>query len=139
MPRDTGVIDIGEVGRRTGLSASALRYYERQGLIRAAGRRGGRRVYDPGILRRLAVIGIAKEAGFTLAEIVTLLGSRPGGGRRAQLEVKLAELDEHIAYAERARAVLTHALACPSPSLERCEQFQAMVTERVEQIQATAP
>ncbi|RSN51258.1 MerR family transcriptional regulator, partial [Amycolatopsis sp. WAC 04182] len=59
--RDT-LIDIGEVARRTGLAASALRFYERKGLIEAEGRNGLRRVYLPETLDRLALITCARDA-----------------------------------------------------------------------------
>src|SRR6476620_2660950 len=64
---------IGEVARRTGLRASALRYYERSGLIRAPRRAGGRRVYDASIFESLALIQLARDAGFTIRETRWLL------------------------------------------------------------------
>ena len=72
------VLTIGEVARRAGVRASAIRYYEEAGLLPAPERVGGKRRYDEGILRRLAIIGGAKRAGFTLREIrgTTLAGAR---------------------------------------------------------------
>ena len=66
-------LGIGEVARRAGIATSALRYYESEGLIPLAERRGGRRVYDASILLRLTLIELAKNAGFTIAEIKRLL------------------------------------------------------------------
>ena len=61
------MLTIGEVARRAGVAASALRYYEREGLIPKADRRGGKRVYGEDILDRLALIAVAKGGGFTVA------------------------------------------------------------------------
>ena len=65
-------LTIGEVADRTGVAASALRYYEREGLIPKARRRGGKRVWLEDVVDRLALIGLAKSAGFTVSEIRTL-------------------------------------------------------------------
>lgn len=64
---------IGELGSRAGLNPSAIRYYERLGLLPQAQRVGGKRRYDHTALTRLAVIDVAQRAGFTLAETRTLL------------------------------------------------------------------
>ncbi len=58
---------IGEVARRAGVRPSALRYYERAGLLPTPRRINGRRRYDPGVLQRLDAIRFAQRAGFTLA------------------------------------------------------------------------
>ena len=79
------MLSIGEVAKRTGVAASALRYYEREGLIPKAERSGGKRVYAIDILDRLALIGVAKAAGFSIAEVKTLLSGfarRTPPGRR---------------------------------------------------------
>jgi DNA-binding transcriptional MerR regulator len=71
MPQSVGPrtpIPIGEVARRSGVAASALRYYERAGLIPRADRQGGRRVYGEDVLDRLALIRVAKAAGFRVAD-----------------------------------------------------------------------
>jgi DNA-binding transcriptional MerR regulator len=133
------LLDIGEVAARSGLAPSALRFYERRGLIRPADRRGGRRAYRPDVLNRLAVIDMAQEAGFTLSETAELLRTRSPNGRRARLHAKLDELEERIRRAEQARDVLRHALACPSASMERCETFQALVAARASAPRARRP
>jgi DNA-binding transcriptional MerR regulator len=80
------MLSIGEVARRSGVTASALRYYERTGLIPAGERSGGKRVYGDELLDRLALIRVAKTAGFRLTEIRTLLRGfdrrTPPGARR---------------------------------------------------------
>ncbi len=58
-------LDIGEVARRSGVPASTLRYYEEKGLIASSGRHGLRRLFDAGVLERLALIGLGRAAGRT--------------------------------------------------------------------------
>ncbi|MGW0168554.1 MerR family transcriptional regulator [Streptomyces sp. NPDC003343] len=72
---DEPLLDISEVARRSGLAPSALRFYERKGLIAAAGRNGLRRTYHPEVLQQLGLITCARGAGFSVAEI----GRVPGG------------------------------------------------------------
>src|SRR5262247_2454040 len=98
MRNASGLITIGELGRRTGLATSALRYYERVGLLSPVTRTAGRRQYDPASRERVALIHLCQDAGFTLREIRELLTAI--GRRRhawAQLaEAKLRELDMRI-------------------------------------------
>jgi MerR family redox-sensitive transcriptional activator SoxR len=119
------LLSIGEVAEQTGVAASALRYYEREGLIPKAGRRGGKRVWNPEILDRLSLIGVAKAAGFTVAEIKTLLSgfarrAPPGPSWRKLAERKLPELEARIAEVERMKRVLLTATRCDCPTLEDC-------------------
>jgi DNA-binding transcriptional MerR regulator len=67
------LIDIAEVAIRSGVPASTLRFYEEKGLIESIGRRGLRRLFDAGILERLALIALGRTAGFSLAEISSML------------------------------------------------------------------
>jgi DNA-binding transcriptional MerR regulator len=62
-------LDITEVAQRSGVPASALRFYKEKGLIASTGRRGMRRLFDPGVLEQLALIPLWQSAGFTLSEI----------------------------------------------------------------------
>lgn len=123
--RDPTQLSIGEVAKRAGLAASALRYYEREGLIPAAPQRGGRRVYSASILERLALIELCKRAGFGIGEIKRLLagvGRRtpPGERWRTLGEKKLAELDVRIAEAQRMKQVLRIVMRCECPTLDDC-------------------
>jgi MerR family transcriptional regulator, redox-sensitive transcriptional activator SoxR len=70
-----GQMTIGAVAARSGLRASAIRYYEAQGLLPAAPREHGRRIYDTSVFERLAVIGLAKAAGFDLSEIKAVVST----------------------------------------------------------------
>ena len=115
---------IGELARRTGVATSALRYYERLGLLSPAGRAGGRRHYRPSSAERVALIRLCQDAGFTLAEICRLLD----GWGRAWGDLagrKVAELDARIANARRAKELITHALECPHSDLFACPNFRS--------------
>ncbi len=118
-------LGIGEVARRAGIAASAIRYYEAEGLIPRAARRSGRRVYDESIVGRLSLIALAQSAGFTIAEIKRLVrgfgGRKPPGARwRALTAEKLGELDRRIAEAERMKRVLRVVARCECPTLDDC-------------------
>jgi MerR family redox-sensitive transcriptional activator SoxR len=124
-PAAESALAIGEVARRAGLNASAVRYYERIGLLPRPPRAGGQRRYDPSILEWLSLIALAREAGFTMAEVRKLVtGFQPGtrpAARWAELATrKLAALDETIARTERMRDVLRIALDCGCFRLEDC-------------------
>lgn len=129
----TTALTIGEVARRAGLRTSAIRYYEERGLLRPAERINGIRRYDERALERLAVIELAKEAGFRLDEIEQLL-AHAGSERehwRAMAEGKLAEVELLIARAEVMRRTLRSSLECGCLDLSECEAFAARVAARV--------
>jgi DNA-binding transcriptional MerR regulator len=73
-------LDITEVVQRFGIPASTLRFYEEKRLIASTGRRGLHRLFDPGVLDRLALIALGRAAGFSLDEIARMLGRRGGRG-----------------------------------------------------------
>jgi MerR family redox-sensitive transcriptional activator SoxR len=123
-----GTLGIGEVAERAGSSVSAIRFYERSGLLPEPERTGGRRRYDGEVLRRLEVIGVAKQAGFSLAEIRVLLDSVDAGEpAHAQLRAlaarKLPEVEQLIRRAEAMREWLTLADGCGCASLDECALF----------------
>ena len=116
---------IGEVARRTGLSTSALRYYEEVGLLPPARRVNGRRRYAPEVLRVIQVLRFAQQAGFSLEEIRTLFhgfgAETPLSERWESLALsKVRELDELIARAERMKAAIRAGLACGCVRVEDC-------------------
>ena len=133
VPQD-GLVPIGELARRTGVATSALRYYERLGLLPPAERVGQRRHYLPSTAERVALIRLYQDAGFTLAEIGRLLATttraRPAWGRLAKR--KIAELDTRIAEARRAKKLIEHALDCPYPDLLACPAFRSALEEHLE-------
>ena len=121
------MLPIGEVAKRSGVAASALRYYERAGLIPRADRQGGRRVYEDEVLDRLALIRVAKRAGFRVSEIQTLLrglgrSTPPGTRWRALASRKRVELERRLAELETAQRVLGAVSRCECPTLDVCAQ-----------------
>lgn len=116
---------IGQVAERAGIATSAIRYYEREGLIPRADRKGNARVYGPDILDRLSLIELTKKVGFTVAETRQLvngvsLRTSPGPRWRAMAAKKLIEVERRIAEAERMRAVLQQVMGCECPTFEDC-------------------
>ncbi len=87
------LLPIGEVADSTGVTVSAVRYYDEIGVITATTRIGGKRRFDPDTVGRVSFIRRAQEAGFSLDEIRTLLDDTQGGWRDL-VEDKLAELSE---------------------------------------------
>jgi MerR family redox-sensitive transcriptional activator SoxR len=118
-------LSIGEVAERAGLRTSAIRYYERVGLLPAPERISGRRRYDPDVFSRLALIDLAQRAGFTVAEIRTLLHgfvrrTPPGERWRRLAGRKLGEVEARIEEAQAMRRLLQRLLECECPTFEDC-------------------
>ncbi len=128
-PRD-GLLTIGELARRAGVTASALRYYEELGLLPAPARISGQRRYPESAARLVAAIGLYSDAGFTLAEQKALIAADTAGWRQVA-QRKLAELDEQIARAQAARDAIRHGLRCPHQDITQCPSFNAGVTARL--------
>ena len=121
-------MDITEVVRRSGVPASTLRFYEEKGLIASIGRHGLHRLFDPGVLERLALIALGRTAGFTLDEIGRMFGpdGRPRIDKR-MLADKARELDRTIRRLRAIRRTLLHAVACPAPSHMECPTFRRLL------------
>jgi DNA-binding transcriptional MerR regulator len=121
-------LDIAEVARRSGVPASALRYYERRGLIASVGRRGLRRLFDPRVIERLALVALGRTAGFSLDEIASTFAA-DGRPRidRARLETRAQELDVTIRRLGALRDGLRHAAVCPAPSHLECPTFRRLL------------
>jgi MerR family transcriptional regulator, redox-sensitive transcriptional activator SoxR len=122
------LLTIGEVARRSGRTASSIRYYEEIGLLPAAVRVSGHRRYEPEAVRRLAIIGTAQRAGLTLDEVKVLLAAAPDDPAsterlRAVAERKLPELVTMIERAELVRGWLEDAARCECPTLDDCPLF----------------
>lgn len=119
------LLDIAEVAARSGLAPSALRFYEKRGLIAPAGRNGLRRAYRPEVLERLALIACARGAGFTIAEIARFLMATPTDTElRIRMAGKAQELEEDIARLTRMRDSLRHASTCTHTPLVECPDFK---------------
>ena len=128
-----GLLPIGELARRTGVATSALRYYERLGLLPPAERASQRRHYPPSTADRVALIRLYQDAGFTLAEIGPMIATASQGRQawRRLAEGKIAELDARIAEAQRARDLITHGLNCRHDDLLTCPNFRAALRSRL--------
>ena len=125
-------LDIGEVAQRSGVPVSTLRFYEDKGLIASTGRRGLRRLFDPGVLERLALIALGRAAGFSLDEIARMFApdGKPRIDRR-MLSAKAEELDKTIRELSAVRDGLRHAAACPAPSHMECPTFRRILKAAV--------
>ncbi|MET9593090.1 MerR family transcriptional regulator [Streptomyces sp. NPDC006516] len=125
---DAALLDIGEVAQRSGLAPSALRFYEKKGLIAAAGRNGLRRTYQPDVLSRLALITCARSAGLSIAEIGRFLVARPSDADlRIRMAARARALDEQVGQLTRLRDSLRHAAACDHEPLVDCPDFKLAV------------
>jgi DNA-binding transcriptional MerR regulator len=107
------LLPIGEVARRFGLNSSALRYYEERGLVRPAARRGGKRMYGPDELRRLAFIQITQRLGMSLDDAGAILDG-PAERWREVLGTQISALEDLVMRARQAQALLQHAMDCPA-------------------------
>lgn len=123
---DRDLLTIGEVARRAGIASSALRYYEREGLVTAVRSAGGQRRYSRSVLRRLAFVRAAQNVGLSLDEIRDALATLPESRTPTKADwARLsrswrARLDEQIAGLEALRDGLTSCIGCGCLSLRRC-------------------
>jgi MerR family transcriptional regulator, redox-sensitive transcriptional activator SoxR len=116
---------IGELARRAGLNASAIRYYEKVALLAPPHRAGGQRRYASDALDRVLLIRFASDMGFTLTEIRLFLNglrdNAPVGPRWIKLaHRKITEVEEIIRRSRRLKSLLEHLLCCQCPSLGVC-------------------
>lgn len=121
-------MDIAEVAKRTGVPASALRFYEQKGLIASAREPGARRRYGSGVLDQLALIALGQAAGLSLDEIRSMLS--PNGAPNIDRSLLGAKADEIDALVKRLRAMskgLRHAAVCPARSHAECPSFQKLL------------
>ncbi len=118
---------IGQLARRANLNPSAIRYYEKRGLLAPPHRTGGQRHYPSDALDRVLLIRFASDMGFTLAEIKLFLSglrdNSPVGPRWKKLaHHKLTEVEASIQRFLRLKALLKHLLHCRCASLQLCVQ-----------------
>lgn len=123
------LLTIGELAERSGVAASALRYYERLGLIRSTRTSGNQRRYDRSELRRVAFIRVAAQVGVALDEIAVALHSLPDSRTPTKADWERlsrawkGRLDAQIALLERLRDQLTSCIGCGCLSLRRCQLY----------------
>jgi MerR family redox-sensitive transcriptional activator SoxR len=122
-------LSIGDVAERTGVSVSALRFYEAEGMVSATRTPGGQRRFTRDALRRVAFIRVAQRVGLTLDEIRDALATLPQ--RRTPTAADWArlsrawksELDERIRLLERIRDDLSSCIGCGCLSLQACRLY----------------
>jgi MerR family redox-sensitive transcriptional activator SoxR len=120
-------LTIGEVAARSGVAASALRFYERRGLITAARTDGNQRRYDRSVLRRVAFIQAGRAAGITLTEIGTALEGLPTHRTPSRRDWERLskrwrdDLDARIETLQALRNRLTTCIGCGCLSIDRCD------------------
>lgn len=123
------LLTIGDLARRTGLSVSAIRFYEARGLVSAIRTGGNQRRFLRSDIRRLSFALIAQRCGLTLAEIEREMASLPNGRAPNQADWQAistrlrATLDERIALLERTRDRLDGCIGCGCLSLETCALY----------------
>jgi MerR family redox-sensitive transcriptional activator SoxR len=118
-------LTIGEAARLAGLPASTLRYWETAGLLKAPRRVSGKRRYDPEGLQQIEMVALAKRAGFSLAEIRTILSGMSGDVPPSEIwrslaSTKLPEIEQTLAEAEAMKRILEAGLRCECLSLDDC-------------------
>lgn len=123
-------LDIGAIADLSGVSPSALRYYEKKGLIKPVGRNGLRRQYHENVLGKLQLIALGQAAGFTLNEIASMFGTE---GEivlnREQLNQRSSEIDATIRKLQLLSRGLKHVAQCTQPVHTDCEEFQRVVAK----------
>ena len=136
-------LTIGEVARKAGLQTSAIRYYEKIGLLPKTQRIGGQRRYETSVLNYLEVINVAKRAGFRMDEIRHLFhgfGRGIPAFRRWQVlaQRKITEMDDLIARARKMKLLLQKADRCKCLDLEDCGRaFLARSVKKTMKVTAT--
>ena len=122
-------LPIGDVAARTGLSVSAIRFYEGRGLVHPERSSGGQRVFLRSDIRRLSFIMIAQQIGLTIEEISDLLASLPEHRTPTKADWSRISgafrrmLDERIALMERTRDRLDGCIGCGCLSLKKCQLY----------------
>ena len=125
----SALLSIGDLARRTGLSVSAIRYYEARGLVGAVRTQGNQRRFLRSDIRRLSFVLIAQQVGLTVREIEAELARLPQGRTPTQadwqgLSTRMkAGLDARIAMLERTRDKLAGCIGCGCLSLEKCALY----------------
>lgn len=121
-------IDISQLSRKTGIPASALRYYEEKNLIRSVGRDGLKRVFDTYVLEQLEFIALGQRAGFSLEDIQTMLTSKGSFEvNREKLREKANDIVQRVKQLTAIQRCLEHAAECSAERHSECPKFQKLL------------
>jgi MerR family redox-sensitive transcriptional activator SoxR len=124
--RTTDLLTVSQVAERSGFAPSALRFYERNGLLHATRTAGNQRRYERGVLRRLAFIRAARNVGLSLDEVAAALATLPDGRTPTRADwAKLSRgwrqrLDDQITALAKLRDGLDSCIGCGCLSLKTC-------------------
>lgn len=141
MMTEAETFSIGAIAKRTGLRVSALRYYESRGLITPMRRVHGRRRYDDSVFEAIALVQLARDAGFTLSETRALIAGferdTPASARwQAMARRKLVDMVRRIEEAQRMKTLLEGLLRCRCQTLSECVRTRTealrVVHERIQ-------
>lgn len=124
---DNKTLTIGEVVKLSGLPASTLRFYEEKGLIKPIGRKGLKRIYDAGVIERVAVILLGRNVGYTLDEVTKMLKPDDFKIDKQQLSDQADKIEKTIKQLTAMVKGLRHAAECPAPSHFECCKFQQVL------------
>ncbi|MFG2616852.1 MerR family transcriptional regulator [Streptomyces sp. NPDC048507] len=113
---------IGRLAETTGVPASAIRYWERHGLLPRPERQGGQRRYPAQAAQRIVMLRKCQQAGLTLAEIREFQQER--SRRAAMIRDKVAEIEQRMVDLDHAHQLLTHALQCGEEDIVACPKFR---------------
>lgn len=133
-PRERELLTIGETAQRAHVATSAIRYYDRRGLIRSDERQSGQRRFREETLRRLVFIGMLQDAGLSLDQIGGILSAVSVHEWKAIGRERLAALDEEIATLQHVRELLAGALLCRyDHPVSDCKIMGAEIDRRLSQ------
>ena len=123
-------LDIRQIADLSGVTPSALRYYEKKGLIQPVGRNGLRRQNHENVLNKLQLIALGQAAGFTLDELAAMFGSQAGVTiDRGLLLQRAKEIDATVRKLQLLSRGLKHAARCTQPEHRHCEEFKRVVAK----------
>ncbi|PJN22288.1 Fe-S cluster assembly protein HesB [Kitasatospora sp. CB02891] len=113
---------IGQLAELTNVPASAIRFWERHGLLPAPERRSGQRRYPPQAAERIVLLRKFQQAGLSLAEVREFQQDQPQ--RQAMIRAKVAEIEQRMLDLDHAHQLLTHALQCSRTDIVTCPTFR---------------
>ncbi|MFI6449353.1 MerR family transcriptional regulator [Kitasatospora sp. NPDC050543] len=117
---------IGQLAETTRVPASAIRFWERHGLLPTPERHSGQRRYPPEAAERIVLLRKCQQAGLTLAEIREFQQDQPR--RKAMIRAKVAEIEQRMIDLDHAHQLLTHALQCGEEDIVGCPKFREQMT-----------
>ncbi|BFV59593.1 hypothetical protein KCMC57_up46970 [Kitasatospora sp. CMC57] len=120
-------LTIGQLAGATGVPASAIRFWERHGLLPEPERQGGQRRYPPEAVERIVVLRKCQQAGLTLAEIREFQLKQ--SLRQTMIRSKIIEIEQRMVDLDHAHQLLTHALRCGEEDIVMCPKFREQMAD----------